>query len=194
MPRVLPTNASTIPGHATRVFKGEIFDVYQWPQELYDGSTATFEMLRRADKVMLLCVKDDRIALITEEQPNRPIYTQLPGGRVDEGEEWQVAAERECLEELGFKFKNWRLIDVRQPAIKIEWFVAAYLATDCIFEGERSLDPGEKITIEYKTFDEAKAFIVSNTEPFNASMRAIFEAANTIEDLKALPEFKGKVG
>ena len=45
--RTLPAGAHLIPPEAKCVFRGKIFDVYQWPQRLYDGSTATFEMLRR---------------------------------------------------------------------------------------------------------------------------------------------------
>ena len=31
-----------LPEQAKKVFDGEIFDVYQWDQEMYDGSTETF--------------------------------------------------------------------------------------------------------------------------------------------------------
>src|SRR5215467_9321922 len=43
MKKLVPEHAILIPEHAERVFQGKIFDVYQWPQKLYDGSTATFE-------------------------------------------------------------------------------------------------------------------------------------------------------
>ncbi len=38
-----------IPPNAKRVFKGIIFDVYQWQQKMFDGSKETFEMLKRAN-------------------------------------------------------------------------------------------------------------------------------------------------
>lgn len=40
---------ATIPPNAQRVFSGKIFDVYQWPQPLFDGSIATFEVAKRLD-------------------------------------------------------------------------------------------------------------------------------------------------
>ncbi len=43
--RTLPKNAILIPDHATCVFRGMLFDVYQWQQEMFDGSIETFEML-----------------------------------------------------------------------------------------------------------------------------------------------------
>lgn len=35
-----------LPPQAKKVFTGQIFDVYQWEQEMYDGSFETFEMLK----------------------------------------------------------------------------------------------------------------------------------------------------
>jgi hypothetical protein len=38
MPKDQPTK---FPASAKKVFEGVLYDVYQWPQKLYDGSTAT---------------------------------------------------------------------------------------------------------------------------------------------------------
>ena len=43
MKKLIPPDAVLVPDGATRVFQGEIFGVYQWPQQLFDGSTDTFE-------------------------------------------------------------------------------------------------------------------------------------------------------
>ena len=48
-----------IPDEAEKVFNGVLFDVYQWQQEMYDGSYATFERLRRADTAAVICITDD---------------------------------------------------------------------------------------------------------------------------------------
>ena len=61
MRKFVPATAKLIPEEAKKVFQGEIFAVYQWPQEMFDGSFATFEMLRRADTVKIL-------AVVTEEE------------------------------------------------------------------------------------------------------------------------------
>lgn len=38
-----------IPTHAQCVFSGVRSEIYQWDQEMYDGSFRTFEMLRFLD-------------------------------------------------------------------------------------------------------------------------------------------------
>ncbi len=60
----VPSFAKVIPEQAELKFRGVIFDVYQWPQEMFDGSVETFEMLRRADTVKI-------IAILTPEELQR---------------------------------------------------------------------------------------------------------------------------
>ena len=60
-----------VPSQAKRVFKGIIFDVYQWEQELFDGSKQTFEMLKRPDTVEVIAVKDGSILMSRQSQPNK---------------------------------------------------------------------------------------------------------------------------
>lgn len=44
-----PKSKQPIPENAKLVFKGKIFDTYQWEQEMYDGSRVTFEKIKRPD-------------------------------------------------------------------------------------------------------------------------------------------------
>jgi ADP-ribose pyrophosphatase len=45
-----------IPPHASKVFSGIIFDVYQWDQQLFNGKIATFEALTRSSTVIVIPV------------------------------------------------------------------------------------------------------------------------------------------
>lgn len=84
-----------VPSQAKRVFKGIIFDVYQWEQELFDGSKQTFEMLKRPDTVEVIAVKDGSILMSRQSQPNKHDFFSLFGGRVEPDEEPLAAAQRE---------------------------------------------------------------------------------------------------
>ncbi|HKU18549.1 MAG TPA: NUDIX hydrolase [Candidatus Saccharimonadales bacterium] len=192
MQKIVPHDAILIPEHARRVFRGQIFDVYQWPQKLYDGSEATFEMLKRPDTMIVLCIKDDNIIFVREQQPGKPEYVNLPGGRVDPGEAWDDAAKRECSEELGLEFANWRLIGVRQPVVKIEWFVVIYLATDCTEAHATKHDAGERIEPVPMSFEEAKQFLAKADDPLDRFLQTMFEPLQSIDDLKQVPSFEGK--
>jgi 8-oxo-dGTP pyrophosphatase MutT (NUDIX family) len=189
MRTILPPKAKLIPDNAKLVFKGQIFDVYQWPQEMYDGSQATFEMLKRADTVTVIAIKDRKLVVLEESQPSSPhSYYATPGGRHDVESETELdAARREMLEETGMTFKNWRLIDVTQPQAKLDWFVYTFLATDFESQQPPHLDVGEKIEVKLVDRDEALE-LAKHTRP--GYIRAdLLEHVKTIDELADLPEY-----
>lgn len=144
----------SIPHPAKKVFSGIIFDVYQWPQKMYDGSTETFEMLKRADTVQVIATRGDKILLAYETQPTKgPAYT-LFGGRVDKGEKPLAAAKRELKEESGLTAKNWQILKRWRPFNKIDWEIFLYVARACRQVSAPTLDPGEKIETREVSFDQ----------------------------------------
>ncbi len=192
MKKIVPDNAVLIPEQAERVFKGQIFEVYQWPQPMFDGSTATFEMLRRPDTVAVLAVTGDKIIVLDDEQPGVGKRKSLITGRIDKPDLSPLsAAKREVLEETGYEFNNWRLISVVQPHVKIEWFVHFFLAWDGKKTAQPHLDPGEKIEVHELSFEEVKKLAL-NKAGYMGEVKDIFEGKESVEDLINLPEFKGR--
>jgi ADP-ribose pyrophosphatase len=189
--KVVPTDAILIPDSAERVFKGIIYDVYHWQQELYDGSMTTFEMLRRPDTVTAVCIVDGKILVLQDEQPHRGLRTTFPGGRTDSGEDRLTAIQREVHEETGYAFKSWRLAQVKQPHTKIEQFVYVYIAWDGEQADAPHTDAGERITVELLPFDEVRK-LVDGKVGYMGESQDLFEPAGTLEALMALPEFQGK--
>ena len=60
-----PDPEQSIPVDAAKVFTGKLFDVYQWPQKLFNGKIATFEQIRRPDSVNVLPITGEgKIALV----------------------------------------------------------------------------------------------------------------------------------
>lgn len=151
-----------LPEQAKPVFKGKIFDVYQWDQQLYDGSTSVFEMLKRANTVQVIAVQDDTIFITEEEQPVKGSFISLIGGRVDEGETPLEGAKRELLEESGLVSDDWELYKTYTPLTKIDWEVHTFIAKNCRKEQGQHLDGGEKITIKSVDFDEFCEIIFSD--------------------------------
>ena len=151
-----------IPPEAKLVFKGIIFDVYQWQQEMFDGSTETFEMLKRPNTIEVITTFGNKILLSHQSQPNKSDFYSLFGGRAEEGEEPLVTAKRELREEAGLQSDNWELYKVYEPFHKIDWNIYTYIARDCKKISEQSLDPGEKIEIIERTFDEFIEVVLSD--------------------------------
>ncbi|MDE2038168.1 MAG: NUDIX hydrolase [Patescibacteria group bacterium] len=150
-----PPSKQPIPGNAKRVFKGVIFDVYQWEQKMFDGTIATFEKLKRPDTVVVFPVlPDGRVLLTEQEQPGKDPFIGATGGRVDEGEDILDAARRELREESGYEADEFMLWDVQHPTSKIDWVVYTFIAKGLKKAGGLDLDGGEKITLKPVTFDE----------------------------------------
>ena len=63
-----------IPKEAKLVFKGQIFDVYQWKQKMFDGSYETFEALKRKDNASIIPVVGNKILICEQEQPHTGIF------------------------------------------------------------------------------------------------------------------------
>lgn len=181
--RDLPENARLIPENATKVFEGIIFDVYQWEQELFDGSTKTFEMLTRPDTVLVVALDDDdQVVVMREQQSGMPIReARVPGGRVEKTDESTLAAiQREMYEEAGIRMKEWKFVEVIKPEIKIEWFIHVFIARGIESVDEPRRDAGEKTEIRREPYEKLRE------ENFDSTRIKLFRDIKTTEELKAL--------
>lgn len=155
MPINRPTSRQPIPPDARRVFKGKLFDVYQWEQRLFDGSTATFEKLRRPDTAYVIPISaDGKLTLAEQVQPGATPVIGLLGGRIEDGESPEDGARRELLEEAGLSPREIILWDSYQFLPKIDWAIYTFIARDCDRVRPPSLDAGENIRLVELSFDE----------------------------------------
>lgn len=184
---MLPKRAILVPENAERVFEGIIYDTYQWKQQQYDGSTKTFEMLKRPDTVKTIAVNENKIIVLEQEQPNQGLFYDIPGGIHDHEEEDELtAAKRELFEETGLQFSNWKLVNIYQPHKKIEQFIYIFIASDLKSQDEQTLDSGEKINVMTLEFNDAKLLLGSSMSRF---LPREIETSNSIDELLALPEY-----
>jgi ADP-ribose pyrophosphatase len=148
-----------LPEQAKKVFQGKIFSVHQWEQEMFDGSTETFEMLKRPSTIQIIVTQGDKILLNRQSQPHKHDYLSLYGGRAEENEDPLVTAKRELLEESGLTSEDWELFNVASPVAKIDWEIYYFIARNCQKTAEPHLDPGEKIEQIACTFEEFLKFV-----------------------------------
>jgi len=143
-----------LPHEAKKVFTGELFDVYQWEQELFDGSKKTYEMLKRSDSVNIIAVSEGKIIIIDDDQPARGKITCIPAGRVEPSEKPEDAAPRELLEETGFTSDDWQMYLEEQPYSKIEWTNYTLIARNAKKRQDARPDAGERIETTLISFDD----------------------------------------
>lgn len=149
------SSQNSIPPSAKMVFRGKLFEVWQWEQKMFDGSTETFERLKRPNTAVVVSVVGDKILIEVQEQPHRPKpFLSLPGGRCDWEEDPLAAAKRELLEETGYESQDWTPWQELNPVGKIEWIIYMYIARNCTQKQAPQLDAGEKITTRLVNFEE----------------------------------------
>ncbi len=143
-----------LPPNAHLVFKGVIFEVWQWEQEMFDGTTEIFERVWRPPAVEVIATVGDKILIEDQDQPDRPDNINFPSGRADKNDDPLLEAKRELLEETGYESADWQLFMKHARDGKVMQDSYFFIARNCKKTGEPHLDPGEKIETRLVTFDE----------------------------------------
>jgi ADP-ribose pyrophosphatase YjhB (NUDIX family) len=137
------------------VYQGKLFTVYQWDQELYDGTTTTFERAERNGTATIFASHKGKIVIQEQQQPHWKQFSfGVPGGRVDPGEEPLAAAKRELLEEEDLVSEEWEHWFDGGLKGNLMWLNSFYFARNCTKVAEPHLDAGEKITHHLYTPEE----------------------------------------
>jgi ADP-ribose pyrophosphatase len=144
-----------IPKHAKQVFKGTIFEIYQWPQKMFDGSKKTFEMAKGMDGAGMIAIIKDKIIILKQQQPGTKWYFTLPGGYMDiPGETAKQCAIRELREETGMRAQSVKFWKKFIRGGRVEADLHMFVARDCYVVDEPKLDRGEKIQMELRSFED----------------------------------------
>ncbi|MEE3350635.1 MAG: NUDIX hydrolase [Candidatus Gastranaerophilaceae bacterium] len=91
------------------VYEGKVITVERDDVELATGKKSFREVARHPGGVVILALKDSETILLVT-QFRYPIMTadlELPAGKLERGEDPDLAAKRELEEETGYRAKNW---------------------------------------------------------------------------------------
>ncbi len=144
-----------IPQSAEKVFSGILLDVYQWQQEMFDGTTQTFEYgIKQPVCGIFVVTKDKKIIYLKQEQPARSQYYAIPAGKIEIDEDPLCAVKRELLEETGFKAQDISLFLEINDNSKVHQDEIYYIGFNAKKVCEQQLDGGEKIEVCFADFDE----------------------------------------
>lgn|SRR5574344_331528 len=163
-------------GHK-EVFRGDFLLVERDDVELSDGKKSFREVIRHPGGVVIVAKKEDKILLVKQfRYPISNVCFELPAGKLEYGENPDLAAKRELEEETGFVAKNWKSLGFiyTTPGICDEKLYL-YFADDLCFK-KQNPDEGEIIEcFEYnigEVFDMIKDGRISDAKTICALMRA----------------------
>jgi len=147
------------PKSAKRVYASPEFDVWEWPQKMFDGSTKIFRRAVQTSGVSVIASTKNKIILLEEKQPGTPWYYTVAGGTLDDPNETpRQAAHRELLEESGYKPKTLKLWKVLENPGRLFHKRYIFIAASCKKISEPLPDRGEKIKVLLLNFRDLLKF------------------------------------
>lgn len=150
------------------VYEGRIFDVTVDRVRLPHGREADMEIVRHDGSVVLLPIADDgRVLLVRQYRyaADRFLW-ELPAGSLEVGEDRDVAAARECQEELGLIANRLERLLTLYPTPgfcteTMTYYRATGLRTPGPNDPEAHQDDDESIEVRAFSVDDIRAMIAS---------------------------------
>jgi len=141
------------------VFRGQLLHVRRDRVGLPDGTEATREYIVHPGAAMIIPMLPGR-RLVMERQYRYPIgevMLEFPAGKLDPGEDHLVTAQRELLEETGYRAAKWEWLATIYPIVsyateRIEMYLAESLTLE-----RAQLDAGEFLEVVIVDFTDAYA-------------------------------------
>ncbi len=151
-----------LPNNAKLVFKGVIFEVWQWEQKMFNNTKQIFEKIWRLPSVVIIATANNKLLIEEQDQPDRKNTINLISGRVEQNKDILKEAKRELLEETGFQSDDWILFFKHNKDGKVMHEVYYFIARNCKKVQKPNLDAGEKIQTKVINFED---FIKLTEEP-----------------------------
>jgi len=106
---------------------------------------------------------DDRIVLIRQFRfGTEQVTLEIPGGIIDPGEAPLFAAQRELLEETGYRADSWQELGAVEPnPAFMRNRLHCFVARGCQRVADQAQDPGEAISVELRPFREVDGLVAS---------------------------------
>jgi len=130
------------------IYKGKSFSFYSDLIKLPDGRTAKRDYVKYPEAVVIIPFLDEK-NIIFEKQYRYPVLNflyELPAGKIDDIEETKIeAAQRELLEETGYRAKNLEYLISYYPAVGYSSEIIHVFKASDLTKEEQLLDEDEFI-------------------------------------------------
>ena len=141
------------------VYRGKLLHIKCDRVRLPDGTEATREYVVHPGAAMIIPILPDGRLLMERQYryPLRRVMLEFPAGKLDPGEEMLKTAQRELLEETGYRADHWEWLAEVHPIISYTTErIEIYLATGLTLE-RAQLDAGEFLETIAVDFADAYA-------------------------------------
>ncbi len=143
----------------TELLRGHFLQVVRDTVRLPAGSEATREYVLHPGAVMVIGLLDDGRVVLERQyrHPMRAVMVEFPAGKLDPGEGSLACAQRELLEETGYRAREWAFAGRLAPTIAYSDEIIDIWFARGLTQGERALDDGEALDVISATPEELQA-------------------------------------
>jgi ADP-ribose pyrophosphatase len=142
------------------LLRGNFLHVVRDTVRMPDGAAATREYVLHPGAVMVVGLLDDGRVVLERQfrHPMQAVMIEFPAGKLDDGEDSLVCAQRELLEETGYRAREWAFAGRLAPTVAYSdetidiWFARGLTL------GERQLDEGEFLDVFAATPTQLRAW------------------------------------
>jgi ADP-ribose pyrophosphatase len=167
------------------VFNHKWYKLRQDEVELPNGRIVDdyFVSVRPNVVVIFAVTPDDEVVMVKQYKHGvQEIIVELPGGVVDENENFEEAAKRELIEETGYSVDSLKLIaSLYDNPTKDTNKINLYLGRNAIKTSEQDLDENEEIEVSTVKLSALKGKILSGEIRVSGSVAAILLALTYLD-------------
>ena len=132
----------------TKKYKGKNINIALYETKL-NGTRISQEIVEQGNVVAILAIDDDEAILVNEFRYPVGYVLEIPAGNIDKGETPLKCAQRELLEETGYKAKKIEHLIRFFPKLGYNTqIIDCYVATELEKISEPNLDEDELITVK----------------------------------------------
>lgn len=144
------------------VYEGDYLKLHHATVQLPNGATSYREYLKHPGAVMIMPLFDNGDVLLERQYryPMRQVFVEFPAGKKDAGEAPLATAQRELLEETGYRAERYtHVTDIHNALAYSDEVIHFYLAEGLVLEGEQSLDDNEFVQLLRVPLNELMTWI-----------------------------------
>ncbi len=142
------------------IFSGKVISLQVDTVELPNGLEAKREIVKHPGAAAVIALTEGKLLVVEQyRKPLEKFQIEIPAGKLDPGEDPELAAARELEEETGFSavsLQHYSSFSV-SPGFADE--VVHVYFTDQVIKGKQKLDEDEFLNVSAITMEEADAYI-----------------------------------